>query len=75
MKCLNDMKIGESARVVSVVCNRNIKSRFMSIGLVRGAYVECVGKSPNGDPRAYLICGSVIAIRSEDAAGIVICEV
>lgn len=75
MKCLNDIKIGERARVVSVNCNEIVKQRFLSIGLVRGTCVECVGKSPGGDPRAYLIRGAVIAVRSEDGGCVEICEV
>ena len=40
----------------------------MDIGLVEGTPVECLRKSPAGDPKAYLIRGAVIAIRKEDAA-------
>ena len=34
---------------------------------VPGTRVECVGQSPGGDPKAYLIRGAAVAIRSEDA--------
>ena len=37
--------------------------------------VECIGISPMGDPAAYLIRGAVIALRSEDAAGIFVDDV
>ena len=39
----------------------------MDIGAINGTLVECVLKSPCGDPKAYLIRGAVIAIRDEDA--------
>ena len=55
---LCDMRTGTYGRVV----------RFMDIGLVEGTLVECLRKSPAGDPKAYLIRGAVIAIRKEDAA-------
>lgn len=38
----------------------------MDIGLIEGTEVVCVGKSPCGDPRAYLIRGAIIALRDED---------
>ena len=40
--------------------------RFTDIGLIENTLVECVGESPAGDPKAYLIRGAVIAIRNED---------
>ena len=43
-----------------------MKKRLMDIGLIPGTAVECVGESPLGDPRAYLIRGAVIAIRRTD---------
>ena len=45
---------------------------MLDIGLVNGAEVECVGQSPMGDPRAYLICGAVIAIRRSDGDKVII---
>lgn len=47
---------------------RNIADRLRDLGMNEGAAVECVMISPLGDPRAYLIKGSVIALRREDAA-------
>ncbi len=44
-----------------------MRRRLLDIGLAEGTVVECVGKSPMGDPRAYLICGAVIAIRCVDS--------
>ena len=37
-----------------------------AIGLAPGTEVECLGRSPAGDPSAYLIRGAVIAIRASD---------
>ena len=46
----------------------SMRRRLQDIGLVEGTKIECVGKSPLGDPSAYLIRGTVIALRSGDAA-------
>jgi ferrous iron transport protein A len=44
-----------------------MRRRFYDIGCTKGAKIHLVGVSPFGNPRAYAICGAVIAIRDEDA--------
>lgn len=46
---------------------RNIAGRLRDIGVENGTVIECVGKSPLGDPRAFKIRGAVVALRKEDA--------
>ncbi len=43
------------------------RRRLQELGFVPGAQVECVGTSPLGDPRAYQLRGTVIALRRRDA--------
>ena len=40
---------------------------MLDLVLIKGTIVEAVQKSPAGDPIAYFIRGTLIAIRSEDA--------
>ena len=61
---------GERGRVAELTVTGPMRRRFLDIGLVVGAEVICVGRSPCGDPTAYRICGAVIAIRRQDAAGV-----
>ena len=70
--CLNDIQPGEKAVVRELRSDGSIHRRLLDIGLVRGTKVECVGKSPGGDPGAFLIRGAVIAIRSEDCGDILV---
>lgn len=65
---LCDMKTGTYATVKRLDTVGELRRRLMDIGLVEGTPVECVRKSPAGDPMAYLIRGAVIALRKEDAA-------
>lgn len=64
---LCDMKTGETGRVSEVSEKSSIYRRLQDLGLIRGTLVECLIKSPLGDPTAYLIRGAVIALRREDA--------
>ena len=42
------------------------------MGLMEGTEVECVGRSPWGDPSAYRFCGAVVALRSRDSKTILV---
>jgi len=64
---MKDLQIGEKARVKRVAPGGIAERRFREVGLIEGTTVECVLRSPFGDPAAYLIRGSVTAIRDQDA--------
>lgn len=72
---LNDINPGEKAIVKKLNSEGSIRRRLLDIGLVENTTVECVGKSPAGDPKAYLIRGAVIAIRSEDSRNIIVAAI
>lgn len=69
---LCDMKPGETGRVAEVSDKSGIYRRLQDLGLVCGTPVECLMKSPLGDPTAYLIRGAVIALRDDDAKFVII---
>ncbi len=69
---LNDIRPGERAVVSALRSVGSMRRRLLDIGLVENTCVECVGRSPCGDPSAYLIRGAVIAIRAEDSSGIMV---
>ncbi len=70
--CLNDIVPGQRAVVRALKCNGSMRRRLLDIGLIENTEVECLGRSPGGDPSAFLIRGAVIAIRSEDCRNILI---
>lgn len=49
-----------------------MRRRLQDLGMVPGAFVECVGISPLGDPAAYRIRGAVIALRRRDAQAVLL---
>lgn len=69
---LNHIKPGEHAYVEELHATGSMRRRLLDIGLVQDTEVECLGRSPAGDPSAFLIRGAVIAIRAEDCAGILV---
>lgn len=70
--CLNDLEPGEAGVVCGLLTTGAMRRRFLDLGLVENTWVQCLGRSPGGDPSAYLIRGAVIAIRSEDCRGILV---
>jgi len=70
--CLNDIRPGQHATVRALRSTGSMRRRLLDIGLVEDTDVECLGRSPGGDPTAFLIRGAVIAIRSEDCKNILI---
>jgi len=71
-KTLKDLEEGQTARVKKLLSEGGIRRRLLDIGLIEGTEVECLQKSPAGDPVAYLIRGAVIALRSEDSCKVLI---
>ncbi len=69
---LCDIAPGQSAVVCKLLSEGSMRRRLLDIGLINDTTVECVGQSPLGDPKAFLIRGAVIAIRSEDCRNIII---
>lgn len=62
---MSNLAPNQSAAVLSVA--GPLGPRLRDLGLIEGTQVECLMRSPLGDPSAYLIRGAVIALRGSDA--------
>lgn len=69
---LADIPVGSSARVTSIAAIGPNRRRLLDLGLVPGARVGVIRRSPAGNPTAYWIKGTVIALRNEDARQILV---
>ena len=73
-KRLSELGVGEAAVVRELRASDGMRRRFLDIGVIEGTRIYCIGQSPFGDPRAYLIRGKVIAVRARDAKSIVVLQ-
>ena len=73
-RSLSELKAGERAVVAAVPEGTGITRRLCDLGFTSGETVRCVGVSPLGDPKAFMVRGAVIALRSEDAGLIAVRE-
>ena len=64
---LRDMKKGELALIKEIKTAGTLRQRLFDLGFVPGTKVKCVRVSPFGDPKAFFIRGSVIALRNLDS--------
>ncbi|MGS0765483.1 FeoA family protein [Syntrophomonas curvata] len=69
---LADIPVGSSARVTSISTIGPNRRRLLDLGLVPGSRVDIIRRSPAGNPTAYWIKGTVIALRNEDAGQILV---
>ena len=71
---LSTLKPGEKSNVVHLDVKGLLRRRILDLGIVPGTILTCIGKAPAGDPIAYLVRDTVIALRSEDASLIYISQ-
>ncbi len=69
---LYELSEGERGRVQKVSGKDSMSIRLRDIGLIDGTLLTCLGKSPLGDPTAYLVRGAVIALRKKDASKVLV---
>jgi len=71
-KTLDVLQIGESAIIHSLNSTKLERRRMLDFGLIPEATITALYTSPFNNPTAYLIKGTVIALRNEDARKIII---
>lgn len=69
---LSDLIAGQGAIIKAVSGNESMRRRLIDLGFDTGATVLCLFYAPLNDPCAYLVKGSVIALRKEDAYEIIL---
>ena len=69
---LSRLPLDKSARVLSLSAREPLKGRLMDLGFVPGGEITPLYAAPLGDPRAYLICDTVIALRQRDADAVAV---
>lgn len=67
---LSQLPLNKNGIIDKIECDEGIKRRLLDMGLVKGTNIVPILISPSGDPRAFLVRGTIIAIRKEDAEDI-----
>lgn len=64
---LSDASVNSVVRIVNNNSKDLSKQRLLDLGLVKGTKIYVLRKSFGGDPTAYLIRDTCIALRKEEA--------
>ena len=65
---LKDIKIGESAKIISVGGDGALRQHFLDMGIIPGVEIKVVKYAPMGDPIEILIHGYKLTLRVAEAA-------
>lgn len=68
---LNEVKGGTTVRIEEIA-DSNVKTRLMSMGLIKGTPVKVLSFAPLGDPMAVSVRSYKLALRLADAAKITV---
>jgi ferrous iron transport protein A len=68
---LSDVTPGNRFRITALNIEGTMRRRLLDLGFVPGATVEVLKKSPLGDPVAYYVSNTTIALRKEESSKIV----
>ncbi len=69
---LDELKVGEEARIVKILGNGAFKQRLLEMGFVPGTKVKVVRYAPLEDPVEYEVKGYRVALRREEAERVVV---
>ncbi|WP_197276027.1 DtxR family transcriptional regulator [Mangrovimonas sp. TPBH4] len=71
---LSALRSGESAEIlgISKECRGESRRRLLDLGFVKGASIHIGLVSPLSNPKAYIVKGSAIALRDDQAAKVLI---
>ena len=69
---LSRLPLDHACRVLSLSAAEPLKGRLLDLGFVPGGEIRPLYAAPMGDPRAYLVCDTVIALRQHDAATVAV---
>ena len=69
---LNELKIGQCARITSVGGEGALRQHFLDMGVVPGAKIKLIKYAPMGDPIEFRIHSYELKLRVADAKKITI---
>ena len=70
MKTLKDLKIGESAKIISISGKGATKQHLLDMGMIPETVVKFEKLAPLGDPMEFSLRGYKLSIRKDDAKNI-----
>ena len=64
---LDNLPLNKNGYIIDLKSQGSLRRRMLDLGLIKDTLIKPIFISPSGDPRAYEVRGSIIAIRKNDA--------
>lgn len=72
---LTEIAVGKKGQVVELLSKGLSRQRMLDLGIVPNTIIHVLRQSPFGDPTAYLIRDTCIALREEEAKNIIVSHI
>lgn len=69
---LRDIPVGQSATVVKLIGEGQIKRRIMDMGITKGTKVDVRKVAPLGDPIEVTVRGFELSLRKDEAQNVIV---
>lgn len=69
---LDQVHIGQTCVIQELKATGTQRRRMLDLGFIKDTEVKAIRRSPLGDPTAYLVRETVIALRKEEASKILV---
>ena len=63
---LDKLPLNSTGYIINLKSEDSLRRRMLDLGLVKNTKIKPIFVSPSGDPTAFEVRGSIIAIRVED---------
>ncbi|MEO5342231.1 MAG: ferrous iron transport protein A [Gammaproteobacteria bacterium SHHR-1] len=71
---MTSLQPGQRGRIVKVRGEGELRDRLAALGFRAGATVGVLYSAMMGDPRTYIVCGSQISLRRNEASQILVSQ-
>mgnify|MGYP001147898771 CR=1 FL=1 len=72
MTNLKNVKIGETVKVLDLLCEGALRRRIMDMGIVKGTLITIKKVAPLGDPIEITVRGYELSLRKSDTENIIV---
>ena len=69
---LNELKVGETAKILNIDGNKKLKYHLIDMGLTPGVEITLRKVAPLGDPLQFILRGYELTIRMSDCEDVIV---
>lgn len=75
MKTLDNFNLNSKVIIKDLLSTSSLKDRLLALGFTKNTIIEVIRKGPSNNLTVYIVRGTMIALRKEEASTILVEEV